>query len=417
MPSKQKLDVGESGHKGIGFVLGLWLTGVFAIPLLARLYLGVHFSSPSSIYVNSSAEDSRAIAAVLVFSVLWPVVFFAISGYRFLPKSMPLSRHIALWLFSLFSVLSIFVSPVMFQSTAYFCATLAGILIALQFNSNMSERQLELGLKIYVLLTVCALVAFAWYDYMPGIRLGNGKNVLNPNAISIVAFSAAIFAYVFRSLTVRLVLMFAASSVIVLTSSRASILALAVGLVIVFLMRLKSVGPFAKGGVVTAVVAVAVILAGISDVWLEYVDDYFALTDIHRGIVSGASGRLQVWRESWELFSQNPVIGVGFRAHEHVISTQTSAHNGYLAMLVEIGLVGALAIIYLVLAGVINLWRMVRDEHLPRLSNVLFGFCVGYMILALFERYLINIGNPTSLLFLMAVLQYGGPRGKQARNQ
>ncbi|MEQ1795347.1 MAG: hypothetical protein ABL970_14280, partial [Nitrospira sp.] len=38
-------------------------------------------------------------------------------------------------------------------------------------------------------------------------------------------------------------------------------------------------------------------------------------------------------------------------------------------------------------------------------ASILLGLCVGYLLLALFERYLINVGNPTSLLFLLCIMQ------------
>lgn len=101
-------------------------------------------------------------------------------------------------------------------------------------------------------------------------------------------------------------------------------------------------------------------------------------------------------------FWDNPVLGIGFRAHEVLLGI--SSHNGYLAMLAEIGLIGFVAVIYIILIGVFLLWRKVRHTELTFSHSILFGLSCGYLFLAMFERFLINVGNPTSLLFLIATL-------------
>jgi O-antigen ligase len=101
----------------------------------------------------------------------------------------------------------------------------------------------------------------------------------------------------------------------------------------------------------------------------------------------------------------NPLTGVGFRAHEKYFSGMegASSHNGYLATLAEIGLIGFIGNILLIFTGFLKLWRRVRDPLLAYSYSILLGLGCGYLFLAMFERYLINIGNPTSLLFLLCV--------------
>ena len=73
-----------------------------------------------------------------------------------------------------------------------------------------------------------------------------------------------------------------------------------------------------------------------------------------RGISSGASGRVAAWKWTWELFLRNPVIGVGFRAHEYRLKADSSSHNGYLATLAEVGILGFLGVLFLVMRGCIS---------------------------------------------------------------
>ena len=88
---------------------------------------------------------------------------------------MPIAATGGLILFVMHLTLSSFMSPVALLSTGYVVLTLAGIFLALQFNSNLDAEQYEQGLKVFALLTTGLLVGFAWYDYVPGHVWATGK--------------------------------------------------------------------------------------------------------------------------------------------------------------------------------------------------------------------------------------------------
>jgi hypothetical protein len=60
------------------------------------------------------------------------------------------------------------------------------------------------------------------------------------------------------------------------------------------------------------------------------------------------------------------------------------------------------------------LWTGSREPGPGFSQSILFGLCVGYLVLAMFERYLINVGNPTSLLFLVSIMRPGAMEGAVA---
>jgi O-antigen ligase len=295
----------------------------------------------------------------------------------------------------------------MFLSTGYVVLTLAGIWLALQFNSNLDAGQYERGLRVFAVIMTGLLLGFAWYDYVPGMRLGMGKELLNPNSIALVACSALLATMAIRMVAVRLLFMVPLTAVIFLTSSRTSACAAAIGLAIILLIRFRT----AKAGLVLVAVLSTIFAAGLAiaygDVLYGFLDRFFSLSAADRGFGSGATGRLTAWKTTWELFLHHPTLGVGFRAHEYILKVDTSAHNGYLATLAEVGIVGFLAVLYLVLRGLRLLWANTKDPSHVFSYSILFGLCVGYLLLAVFERYLINVGNPTSLLFLLSVMQPG----------
>lgn len=64
------------------------------------------------------------------------------------------------------------------------------------------------------------------------------------------------------------------------------------------------------------------------------------------------TGRVDIWMQGLELFVEHPLIGVGTGMYQYTIELQRAAHNAYLEILVELGLVGfSLFLIILLLAG------------------------------------------------------------------
>lgn len=373
----------------VGFVLGIWLAGVFAASLYGKLE-GKGFQVMGM--------------ALLALSLAWPPIYFSVSRCRLVPSGFSPVTYLGLALFSLFCVLSSFISPAPLESTGYTVLTVVTALVALQFNSNLNAAQYEVGLRIYVVLMTALVLGFAAYDYVPGIRLGGGKRVLNPASFALITMSVFVTAMIIRRAVVRIPILVATGTVIYLTGSRASAVAGLFGLAVTLVCRRSIAG--ARGWVL--MLACCVIGAGAAAYYADDVmrglNEFFALQDRHRGIESGGSGRLETWKATWNLFLSHPIMGVGFRAHETLLKINTSAHNGYLALLAEIGMIGFAAVLFLTLNGLKNTWSRTKDSAQTYSYSVLFGLASGYFVLAVFERYYINVGNPTSLLFLLVVL-------------
>jgi MFS family permease len=205
----------ERTRTGVGLVLGLWLSGVFAASLGGWFEHG---------------RDNQPAMALLCAAIVWPLGYFLVSRHRFMPQSFPFGATAALATFFLISALSSFMSPAILRSTGYVVLTVAGLWVALQFNSALDREDYERGLRTFVLLTGVLLVGFAWFDYVPGKRLGTGKDVLNPNTIALVSTSVLLAAMAFRTLVLRLAAMAPIAGIIVLTSSRAATAATVAGL-------------------------------------------------------------------------------------------------------------------------------------------------------------------------------------------
>ncbi len=372
-----------------GYVLGLWLAGVFVTSALARIFL----------------REVDFLDALLASAGLWPVLYFTFSRNRFFPKRIDTDVKVALTVFMAFAGASVFVSPIPLISVSYYFLTLGALFLSLQFNSALTPAQYETGFKIYAFCAMIALVAFAAYDYVPGVRLGNGKGILNPNSIGLVSMSAITAAFAIRRTWLRICIMAPTVMVLILTDSRSAALASLVAILIVLFIRTKAGSSRRLITIFFWSAAVGIIAILNLDAIVHHAESFFAIHNRYRGIGTGATGRLEAWTATWALFLSHPIVGVGFRAHEHFITVESSSHNGYIAMFAEIGLFGTLAVFYFVAAGLRNLLRQTKQADTMWSGTILLGICIGYLIIAVFERYLLNMGNPTSLIFLLGIMQ------------
>lgn len=373
--------------RGIAAIFGCWLAGLFVASLISR---------------EESSSISPLIALGLALS--WPLIYFLFLGQTGLVNRHPLLHTTMIGGVVVFSGISVFVSPAIYTSLGYWVLNLAGIYIAVNFSLRLDADAYTRGLRIYVLAMLPLLIGLAWYSYVPGARLGQQQGPLNPNTIALVTISVVVAACIFSNRPLRYALIAPGAVIIYLTGSRASAVAALIAITIVFFLLQGRKGPiqmvlaaFMLAGTVSALVLV------VPEVSM-HVDQYFAINNKQRGIQSGATGRAQTWVEVWNLALDHPFTGVGLRAHEGLLKTNTSAHNGYLATLAEIGFMGFACVMALIVAGIVSLLRWQGDEQWQRVQAVLLGLALGYMVLALFERYLLNFGNPTSLLFLLAIL-------------
>jgi exopolysaccharide production protein ExoQ len=135
---------------------------------------------------------------------------------------------------------------------------------------------------------------------------------------------------------------------------------------------------------------------------VQYLSEMLELDSNSRGLDTGGSGRIELWQQgasllanrTWELF-----IGSGLRsASPEIIGFSTE--SSYITIFIESGLFIGLALLLYMASIILRL--------LTRRVNSKFESTVLYLILfamtqSIFNRYLIAIGNPISLIVLMFI--------------
>lgn len=229
----------------------------------------------------------------------------------------------------------------------------------------------------------------AWGRWMP--------YEMQPNWWGMMALALAWSALAQRQVAVRLAGLAVAAYFMYLVQSRGALLALVPAVVLAsgLFVPLERKRLLWLG--LACVLAVLVVVASSSfssvDLLQQATDfvanDVLKLDDPYRGLASGASGRVATYAQAWATFQQSPVLGGGFGESEFV-------HNGFLLVLAESGLLGFLAMLFL-LAKSLWRYRSVGDWIGP---GYILSYCAALMT---FPRSF-NI-NMASLLCMMIIMR------------
>jgi O-antigen ligase len=148
---------------------------------------------------------------------------------------------------------------------------------------------------------------------------------------------------------------------------------------------------------------------------------YFSIETINQRISafsshdpgSSINWRLTLWEDTLSYASQRPVLGYGAGTSKELIlkkrgpdAGSSDAHNDYLRVLLEDGLIGLIGFLILLASLGAELFKIYRDQNRPRLKALAF-IClilfIGFSIIAFGDNILAN----TALQWAMWAL-FGG---------
>lgn len=190
---------------------------------------------------------------------------------------------------------------------------------------------------------------------------------------------------------------------VLVTHSRSGVIGLGVAGVVLVLAAWNRTGASGRAGLVgfLAVVALAVSLWASPDAVLYRFEYAWSGVD---------GGRPQIWDQVWVLVRDFPIVGIGLGAFDVVMPAyQTSAfvalinhaHNQYLHLLAEGGLLLAVPAVGAVVTFLLTAWRRVRDDHtaLVHARHGAFAGLCGLAVQSVFETPMLT----PAVMFLAAV--------------
>jgi O-antigen ligase len=186
--------------------------------------------------------------------------------------------------------------------------------------------------------------------------------------------------------------------ILLLTSSRGAIVAVCAASAVVWMIWLLRSTALRRTWMIVltiaAVIPPALIAGG------PILDHVFKLSDRSRGLGSGATGRMEAWMQTIALILEHPFFGVGHRQHQHLITAASSAHNAYLTVAAELGLMGLTAYLLLVGGATFIAIRRAIVLHSP-FYTACAAYMTSFMVSGLVERHALNTGNAYSMVMLL----------------
>jgi O-antigen ligase len=369
------------------FIVPLWLFGVIFPPTI----------------------DSEKLIFIQFGAFAWfPLAVALFGGGKFLFGPV-FRERVSVLALATASILAITASAVLSEDPPLslgFVATVAMGLVCCAGLWEIGRTRISACLWRYSVLGT----ALAGYVYIVGARVQGRLTIgdAHPNYLGLISFGFLMCALALPMRSIAGILVAANLFIIVEAQSRSALAAAILGLFVFASLKAKQ---FKRGRVAFALACAAllctVLLLTYYDAVESWVSSLFYLNDRYRGLGTGFTGRVDAWQEALDLFLRNPAFGVGFRMHERYMTTLSSAHNGYLSLLAEVGVVGTIPVLGLALWGG---WRLLRTALAGDEMAILgFSFFAGYAVLVVFERLFLNMGNPTSIL-AWVFLMIGGRR-------
>ncbi len=330
---------------------------------------------------------------------------------------------------SAFCLLMLLLSPLShaFQTSGYYAigTWVVIILCSLYWASDFQV--------VRQVLVFTGIALFGWLLVLlvhHGMPQGLGQNIggINRNTTSTCAIAAMICCSFSPKRSIRIGGFLGALFFATLVTSRGSLVALCVFFAVYYMLH-KGTVKAAAHGMAAVVVLVSILLASafLQETVLEGI---LHTHDQARGIGSGFTGRVELWKHGIEVFWQEPIIGRGFR------SLRTAGvggiHSGYIQILVEAGLVGGLLIVAAVCVETLRRmqlaqrFRALSPSETPGIDPVETAhvnaivcatMCVTLM-LWVYEPLYINLGSVISVMFFlmwMAPSYISAPAGAPPR--
>lgn len=326
----------------------------------------------------------------------------------FKPKKNPLNKSISLFL--LIAFISAVLSPYGNQAlSAFFRKTLEWFIIFYLIIEVFTEKKhIQIAIGI-LLITTLAVIADGFIQfYLTGKDIFFGNEISAGGATASFNHSNSLGAYIALLVSIAAALaldnkngiwrniifyLFAILMIwsLILTLSRAALISALAGIgFLLFFLRRKFLCWFLAG-----VVSLAAFFY-----FLSPPDSKYKLKLEMANIQNTVVWRLEVWQDSWSMIQQKPWLGHGLSTYMKVFQhyrrggvfyNPTYAHNCYLQMAAEIGILGLLAFISIL--G-ITLTRVAQNFHREQqdgqLRILFFGLAAGIMAFLIHSFFDIN---------------------------
>jgi O-antigen ligase len=307
--------------------------------------------------------------------------------------------------------------------TTYGLIIISWVLVSRMLWDVISLENVIRAAAITASVWVAAFLWIGWSAILGSITLGARMEIagFHPNTVGFtMAGLTPALVWWFRTSrnllwrAIALASLAIAGALVVLASSRGSLVAIASALTVcLFLMIAKACRdrPLRMQLVLVCfclMAAMVVVEIGVGG-FATANDQFRILLELdspYRGLDSGVSGRFEIWGDVLALLRGGAwLAGSGYRSGIRLIGAEID--NGYLTVWLEMGVLGLCVVLFRYLSilrsALSSYWS---DRGPAQTALCICAFLVVVLVNNVFARYLFGMGNPVSLL---ALFLYAGP--------
>ena len=231
----------------------------------------------------------------------------------------------------------------------------------------------------------------------------------NPDVVGLIFASSAILmmhrALVTSRRTERAVMlagMILALIFVVAASARASFLAFFAACIVAFGFEIRFKRSTYQKIAVVSVLLLPLVLPRL----YKYLGGIFELSSRYRGVGSGGSGRTMVWAKGLAAIFSDPIrlcFGGGIRSSEKTY-IGFFTEDSYITVLLDSGLFLGTAIICIYPYAALKALQTTQQPGNPKSLILVCAYIVFVLCESVFNRYLLAIGNPCSLVTILILI-------------
>jgi exopolysaccharide production protein ExoQ len=309
----------------------------------------------------------------------------------------------------------------------------AVILVSIVARSLSLERLLDIGAAVMLLCVLTTLVVERG-NALTALSISVGRTGLlrftplgsHPNLTGYMFGAGSILlirrVLISKNTFERIVMAGAAFlswAFVLAASARSSILALFVAAAVAIILERRVSRAIGWKWIAIGVVTVAIIGLAFTDKITSYVVGMLELESSTRGMSSGGSGRVDIWWHGLATLFDDPltlIFGGGFRSSSSDV-IGFSTESSYVTILLDNGIFIGCAVIFVFWCSPIRALRLSLTQS-PQANTLVLvcSFLTFLLIESIFNRYLLAVGNPTSLMTLPILFSLA-MRGRSTNGQ
>jgi O-antigen ligase len=322
---------------------------------------------------------------------------------QFKTKRMNISKFIPIILWMVYASLSFFwsINP---SATSDRVTTLLLLLVSIILINGFIESKKDIlnFIEAIILFGVTNATIMIYQYFQLGVgnlasqQYRSGGWVGNANDNAVVLGIALILVWglyliqtqhlgLFRINSLKVLAIVVCSAGLLFTASRAGIIAATSAIILQSLLisRFQNKAKFRAVLVLLAMIPIGILLYHTFPEQISYIITRFSSAQTDQW-----SGRYSGYELAWLRFSQNPVFGYGLESfrflYQQVYGVEQVAHNTYLAMLVEGGIISFTLFLWIIISRIVPIFNLFKAE----LKNKIPG--IGWLLIFAIYVVLVN---------------------------